>query len=568
MSLTIPFQYLNKGYADANKTGENFAAVLAYINALSPASGTVNIGTANRLAYYPASTAAVSALAAITASKVLVSDANGLPTASSVTSTTLAFLDATSSVQTQLNGKANTTLSNLTDTVAINKKLNDFSAGTVTADNLSDLGYLDMKGISNPSAPAAGTARFHALTTQGFTRFEQDNEAATNITIGRDSVFIAKNTSGSPMTKGQVVHVTGATGTVPNIGLAKADSLTTLPAIGILLDDMASNAFGQVMKTGILANFDTSGYSAGDTLWVSTSTAGGLQKTRPASPNFVQRIGTVGTSNSTIGNIVIVTAPFIGGQESSTNSDFTLAAGKKVTLTGGTTGTVGIIAPASVTSYTLTLPANDGGVNEFLQTDGSGTTTWAAPSGSGTVNSGTAGQFAYYATTTDAVSGQTVLTVSGTTLTASNVVLQPAQPSFLVTDGTGAADVTGDATVYTEAWPTEIYDQASNFASNTFTAPVTGRYFFSGSVFLTGLTSSTNGAGVITLVTSNRNYLGTRFITPFTTSGSNIKLLIATYADMDANDTATVTVSIGGTSKVVDVHNDATFNYWGGSLIN
>lgn len=43
--------------------------------------------------------------AAITASRALVSDASGLPIASSVTSATLAFLDATSSVQTQLNGK-------------------------------------------------------------------------------------------------------------------------------------------------------------------------------------------------------------------------------------------------------------------------------------------------------------------------------------------------------------------------------------------------------------------------------------------------------------------------------
>lgn len=43
--------------------------------------------------------------AAITPARALVSDANGIPTHSTVTSTTLAFLDATSSVQTQLNAK-------------------------------------------------------------------------------------------------------------------------------------------------------------------------------------------------------------------------------------------------------------------------------------------------------------------------------------------------------------------------------------------------------------------------------------------------------------------------------
>ncbi|CAB4199978.1 hypothetical protein UFOVP1351_18 [uncultured Caudovirales phage] len=49
---------------------------------------------------------AFSKMAALTASRVLVSDGSGVVSASSVTSTTLGYLDATSSVQTQLDGKA------------------------------------------------------------------------------------------------------------------------------------------------------------------------------------------------------------------------------------------------------------------------------------------------------------------------------------------------------------------------------------------------------------------------------------------------------------------------------
>jgi hypothetical protein len=48
----------------------------------------------------------------------------------------------------------------------------------------------------------------------------------------------------------------------------------------------------------------------------------------------------------------------------------------------------------------------------FLQTDGSGNSTWASATGSGTVNSGTAGQIAYYATTGTAVSGLTNIPVT------------------------------------------------------------------------------------------------------------------------------------------------------------
>lgn len=57
-------------------------------------SGTVNVGTANQLAYYAASTNTVSGLTAITASKALVSDTNGLPVASTTTTTELQSLHA------------------------------------------------------------------------------------------------------------------------------------------------------------------------------------------------------------------------------------------------------------------------------------------------------------------------------------------------------------------------------------------------------------------------------------------------------------------------------------------
>src|SRR6185295_442671 len=67
-------------------------------------NGTVNAGTANQLAYYPASSNAVSGLTSITASRALVSNASGLPVASTVTTTELSYVSGvTSSIQTQLN---------------------------------------------------------------------------------------------------------------------------------------------------------------------------------------------------------------------------------------------------------------------------------------------------------------------------------------------------------------------------------------------------------------------------------------------------------------------------------
>lgn len=70
------------------------------------ANGGTNSSTSlNNNRIMQSSSGAIIEAAAITANRALISDANGIPTHSTVTSTTLAFLDATSSVQTQLNNK-------------------------------------------------------------------------------------------------------------------------------------------------------------------------------------------------------------------------------------------------------------------------------------------------------------------------------------------------------------------------------------------------------------------------------------------------------------------------------
>ncbi|WP_153799090.1 hypothetical protein [Foetidibacter luteolus] len=69
-------------------------------------SGTVNSGTANRLAYYNSTGTTVSQLAAMTAARAVITDANGLPTNSTVTATELSYLSGViSGVQGQINNR-------------------------------------------------------------------------------------------------------------------------------------------------------------------------------------------------------------------------------------------------------------------------------------------------------------------------------------------------------------------------------------------------------------------------------------------------------------------------------
>lgn len=85
-------------------------------------------------------------------------------------------------------------------------------------------------------------------------------------------------------------------------------------------------------------------------------------------------------------------------------------------LTGTGTDSVTVRAPDSVTtSYTLQWPPAVASAGQVL-TDaaGNGVLSWSTPTGSGTVNTGTAGNVAYYATSTNAVSTTGAFTVGAT----------------------------------------------------------------------------------------------------------------------------------------------------------
>ena len=140
---------------------------------------------------------------------------------------------------------------------------------------------------------------------------------------------------------------------------------------------------------------------------------------------------------------------------------------------------------------------------------------------------------------------------------AAKEVTRPVQPAF----GAYADDqtnVTGDATNYTVLWANEIFDQGSNFATNTFTAPVTGRYQLNMAIQMTGI-GSTHTVAQAYLNTSNRNY-STDGCNVYVAAGNGyFTFMDSQLADMDAADTATTSIYISATNKTCDVVGAGTF---------
>lgn len=238
-------------------------------------------------------------------------------------------------------------------------------------------------------------------------------------------------------------------------------------------------------------------------------------------------VGTIGTQS-------------IGGSKTLTSA---------LTITTSTANTLVISTDQATTEVSIDNTASDG--DPFLSWKLSGTKQFSMG-----VNDGASDVLQIGTTAID--------TSTMWQATSAGEITQPLQPSFLVTDGTGATDVTGDGTDYTELWPTEIYDQGSDFSSNTFTAPVTGRYLLAVNVELVNVLTTHQNRRV-RITTSNRIYQNIQnSALAFTREGQGLTVV----ADMDAGDTAIVTVSVDNSTKTVDILNDDTSNFFSGSLIN
>ncbi len=94
--------------------------------------------------------------------------------------------------------------------------------------------------------------------------------------VNQDQLLRVLNSTGSALSAGQVVYVSGVTTGTPTVALAQADAEATSPAgLMILAEDIADTEYGfAVPSGGLVYDVDTSAFSAGDTLYLSGATAG------------------------------------------------------------------------------------------------------------------------------------------------------------------------------------------------------------------------------------------------------------------------------------------------------
>ena len=115
-----------------------------------------------------------------------------------------------------------------------------------------------------------------------------------------------RNTTGATLTKGTVVYISGATGNKPTVSkaIATGDS-TSAQTFGLVQADIANNANGNVVCVGDLTGLDTSAFTEGVQLYLSSTTAGTYTTTKQLAPNHLVYIGVVTRAHPTLGQIEV-----------------------------------------------------------------------------------------------------------------------------------------------------------------------------------------------------------------------------------------------------------------------
>jgi len=159
--------------------------------------------------------------------------------------------------------------------------------------------------------PTLAAGEIGLETDTGLVKYGNGSTAWTSLAYPSTTAVrqYVKNSSGSAMTKGQAVYVSGANGSNALISLSKADAeSTSSKTLGLLVQDLANNGLGYVITDGLLTGLNTGTASAGDAVWLSPSTAGGLVyglANKPVAPNHMVYIGIVTRASTTVGEILV-----------------------------------------------------------------------------------------------------------------------------------------------------------------------------------------------------------------------------------------------------------------------
>lgn len=389
---------------------------------------------------------------------------------------------------------------------------------------LSDTGALSgVTSITTPDYITYDTTATGITITPGVTTWN-DGEGVLDVglkggnvtlNVGTQEYARVYNDSGTTLTKGQVVYISGAQGNRVAVKLARADvEATSFGTIGLVAETITNGAEGFIIVSGALYKLDTTGLTAGATVYLSPTTAGAITTTKPQAPNQLVVLGWVERVDNIVGSIYVkidngyeldelhdvqIISPVSGNLLIYDATTSPIGVWKNASLTAGT----GISVSNGAGSVTVTNSAPD----QTVALTGAGTTTVTGTYPNFTITSND-----QYTGTVTSVAALTLGT-SGTDLssTVANGTTTP-----VITLNVPTASATNRGALSSADWTT-----FNNKGNGTVTS-VSG----TGTVAGLTLTGTVTGSGNLTLggnlsITANMiydNFTATASQTTFTPS--------------------------------------------------
>jgi len=180
----------------------------------------------------------------------------------------------------------------------------DKTGDTMTGNLTLDGAYLQMD--TDLSSPAWAEGRvFWDKNAKTISLYNEESE--TTLQLGQESTIRARNKELDTILNGQVVYISGAAGYQTEIKRAIASNVdvATTRAIGVATHDIEQNTIGYITTLGLTHSIDTSAFSEGDYVFLSTFTAGGLTLD-PGGGNYQMSIGVIVRSSLVNGIIMVM----------------------------------------------------------------------------------------------------------------------------------------------------------------------------------------------------------------------------------------------------------------------
>jgi hypothetical protein len=131
-----------------------------------------------------------------------------------------------------------------------------------------------------------------------------DGDGDTMLQIGQEERVLVHNNTGSALTDGQIVYITGSTGELPSVALASNTSeATSSVTLGVVTETIANGADGFITTSGVVHGLNTLGLTEGGALWLGTG--GAFTQTKPVAPANSVLIGYVIKNSGGNGSIFV-----------------------------------------------------------------------------------------------------------------------------------------------------------------------------------------------------------------------------------------------------------------------